>query len=71
MEYVIVIYPTERLVYINDVQNGKTNKKLRIEEGTHKFDLGPRKDYEPESQTVTVTGTTVLDPMEITFTKES
>ncbi len=71
MEYVIVRFPTNRFVYINDEQNGKTNDVLRVGEGTHKFDLGSLKNYEPESQTVTVSDTSVLDPLEVVFTKTS
>lgn len=69
MEFVIVTFPTDRLVYIDGEQNGRTNKSLRVDAGSHLFGLGPLKNYEPESQIVTVTGTTILDPQEIVFTK--
>lgn len=71
MEYVIVTFPTDRFVYINDKQNGRTNKSLRVDAGSHLFHLGSLKNYEPESQVVVVSGTTVLDPREIVFTKKS
>ena len=69
MEHVIVTFPTDRFVYIDDKQNGRTNKSLRVDAGSHLFDLGPLKNYEPESQIVAISGTTVLDPKEIAFTK--
>ncbi len=69
MEHVIVTFPTDRYVYIDGEQNGRTNNSLRLGAGSHLFDLGPLKNYEPESQTVVVSGTTVLDPQEIVFTK--
>ena len=69
MEYVIVTFPTDRFVYIDNKQNGRTNKSVRVDAGSHLFDLGPLKNYEPESQIVVVSGTTVLDPQEIVFTK--
>ena len=69
MEYVIVTFPTDRFVYIDGEQNGRTNKSLRVDAGSHLFDLGSLKNYEPESQIVVVSGTTVLDPQEIVFTK--
>jgi hypothetical protein len=69
MEYVVVSFPTDRIVYIDGEQNGRTNKSLRVDAGSHEFDLGPFKNYEPESQVVVVSGTTVLDPQEIAFTK--
>ncbi len=69
MEYVIVKFPTNRFVYIDDEKNGKTNEVLRVEAGTHKFDLGPLKNYSPESQTVPVSDTSVLGPLELVFSK--
>ncbi len=70
MENVIVKFPTNRFVYINDERNGKTNEVLRVEAGTHKFDLGPLKNYTPDSRTVAVSGTSVLEPMKIVFSKK-
>jgi hypothetical protein len=69
MEYVVVSFPTDRFVYIDGEKNGRTNKSLRVDAGSHEFDLGPLKNYEPESQVVVVSGATVLDPQEIAFTK--
>jgi len=70
MEYVIVAYPTNRSVYIDGEKGGITNDVLRVEEGTHEFDLGNLKNYQPESQEVEVQGTTVLKPMQIVFSKQ-
>ena len=67
MEYVIVTFPTDRFVYIDDEQNGRTNEVLRVDEGTHVFDLGPYANYRPESRKVTVKDTTPLEPREIAF----
>ena len=69
MEFVVISFPTERFVYIDGKQNGRTNKSVRVDAGSHLFDLGSLKNYEPESQIVVVSGTTVLDPKEIVFTK--
>ncbi len=69
MEFVVVSFPTDRFVNIDGEKNGRTNKSLRVDAGSHEFDLGPMKNYEPESQVVVVSGTTVLDPQEIAFTK--
>ncbi|MDW2170142.1 PEGA domain-containing protein [Vibrio sp. 1567] len=71
MEYVIVNYPYIRDVYIDGVQNGQTNDVLYIDAGTHTFDLGCPVDYTPVEQDVTVYGTSVLTPMEITFSSEA
>lgn len=70
MEYVIVKYPDTRDVYIDDVLNGQTNEILYIDAGTHTFDLGKPEDYLPDEQDVVVSGTNVLTPMEITFTRK-
>jgi len=70
MEYVRVTYPTDRLVYIDGEKSGYTNDVLRIDAGTHVFDLGKRANYEPASQEVEVEGTTVLAPMVIAFTRK-
>ena len=70
MEYVKVTFPTNRLVYINGEKGGYTNDVLRLAAGTHEFTLGQLKNYEPESQEIEVDGTTVLEPLEVVFTKK-
>ena len=70
MEYVIVTYPTDRFVYIDGEKGGITNDVLRVSEGTHEFDLGNLKNYEPESREVEVEGTTVLKPLKIGFSRK-
>jgi hypothetical protein len=70
MEYVIVTYPTNRFVYVDGEKCGITNDMLRVSEGTHEFDLGNLKNYEPESQEIEVDGTTVLKPLKIKFSRK-
>lgn len=70
MEHVKVMFPTRRLVYIDGEQNGYTNEVLRVDAGTHLFDLGHVRNYQPASRKVRVTDTTVLEPREIAFTKK-
>lgn len=67
MEYVKVKFPTRRLVYIDEEENGYTNEVLRVDAGTHVFELGHLDNYRPASRTVTVKDTTVLEPLEIAF----
>ena len=71
MEFVKVAYPTNRYVYIDGDQGGTTNDVLRIEAGTHEFNLGSLKNYLPESQQIDVEGTTVLLPIVVVFTKKT
>lgn len=67
MEYVIVSFPTDRLVYIDGEKNGTTNTMLKVDAGTHGFDLGPVENYRPGSREVTLSGTTSLSPRVIAF----
>jgi hypothetical protein len=67
MEYVVVRYPTRRLVYVDGEAGGYTNEVLRIDAGTHAFALGNRPNFRPASRTVTVRGTSVLEPLEVRF----
>lgn len=67
MEYVKVTFPTKRLVYIDGEENGYTNDVLRVDAGTHIFELGDLANYRPASRKVLVQDTTVLEPLEIAF----
>ena len=67
MEYVKVTFPTNRLVYLDGEQNGHTNDVLRVDAGTHLFELGNLDNYRPGSRKVLVQDTTVLEPLEIAF----
>lgn len=67
LEYVIVNYWRRRRVYMDSGPYGYTNESLRVEAGTRTFDLGTPVNYDPPSQTGTVSGTSLFEPMEITF----
>jgi len=67
MEYVKITFPTNRLVYIDGEQNGCTNEVLRVDAGSHIFELGNLENYRPGSRKVLVQDTTVLEPLEIAF----
>ena len=67
MEYVIVTFPTDRLVYIDDERSGSTNEVLRVDAGTHTFSLGPVANYRPVSRDVTLQDTTPLEPRVVAF----
>lgn len=67
MEYVIVSYPTDRYVYIDGEQDGYTNEVLRVDAGTHLFELGNLDNYRPASRTVQVKDTSLREPLEIAF----
>jgi hypothetical protein len=44
---------------------------LRVDTGTHQFDLGPEGDYWPDLQIVTVKNTTPLVPLVLEFRRKS
>lgn len=67
MEHVIVTFPTKRLVYIDGEENGYTNDVLRVDAGTHVFELGNLANYRPASRKVLVQDTTVLEALRDTF----
>ncbi|MEO7359465.1 MAG: hypothetical protein ABI120_04005 [Gemmatimonadaceae bacterium] len=67
MEFVIVTYPSERVVNVDGGPLGKTGQKLKMAAGTHDFDLDAPLDYMPGSQTVQVARTTSASPLTIAF----
>lgn len=67
MEHVKVTFPTDRLVYIDGEENGYTNEVLRVDAGTHVFELGNLANFRPASRRVMVKDTTVIEPLEIPF----
>jgi len=67
MEHVRVTFPTDRLVYIDGEESGNTNEVLRVDAGTHLFELGNLANYRPASRKVMVKDTTVLEALEIKF----
>ena len=67
MEYVSVTFPHQRIVNVDGQEAGLTNRTLRINRGTHTFNLGAPRDYRPKWRRVNVTGTTSVSPMEVSF----
>jgi len=65
MEFVVVSYPKDRKVRIDDKIAGNTNDKLMVETGHHVFDLGDPKDYKPLSVEKVVHNTTSVTPLRI------
>jgi hypothetical protein len=65
MEYVVVSYPKDRKVRIDDKVAGNTNDKLMVETGHHVFDLGNPRDYKPLWVEKIVQNTTSVTPLRI------
>lgn len=70
MEYVLVVYPTDRRVFVNGEPCGRTNKSFRVNSGEHSFDLGNPQNYAPQAQAVLVENTTAIEPLEIVFERK-
>ena len=60
-------FPTRRRVYIDEEKNGYTNQVLRVDAGTHLFDLGATDNYRPRSRKVMVRDTSAKKPKRIVF----
>jgi hypothetical protein len=71
MEFAIVVFPTIRGVNVDDAPMGQTCDILRLQRGTHIFDLGFPENYSPESQRITLTGTSFERPRAVLFTQVS
>lgn len=71
IQFLVVRYDRRRKVYIDGKRSGFTNRKLRVEEGSHSVDLGSDLNYKPNKRRPNVTGTSVGTPMEISFERIS
>jgi hypothetical protein len=69
MEHVIVRFPESRIVLIDGEEGGLTNRRIRVNEGKHTFNLAEPKDYTPQWRRPTVTGTNPVKPLEVIFEK--
>jgi hypothetical protein len=67
VEHVMVKFPENRPLYVDSKKNGRTNEVVRVEPGTHIFDLGPAADYQPATRRETPKDTTALAPLVIEF----
>jgi hypothetical protein len=67
MEFARVTFPRVRGVNVDGAPMGQTGDLLRLQAGTHLFDLAGPLDYTPPSQTLPVVGTTPGDPLIVAF----
>ncbi len=68
MEFVVVTFPTRRTVFVDGAAQGETGQVLRVQTGTHIFDLGEPANYTPPSQRIRVIGTSPANPLVVIFT---
>src|SRR5688500_16659432 len=67
MEFVIVTFSRQRTVNIDGAARAQTGQMVRVQAGTHSFDLGSPPDYTPSSVLTPVSGTAQASPMVIAF----
>lgn len=67
MGFLLVEYPTDRKVYIDDAQCGVTNTPFEVPDGRHRIDLGPNDNYEPSFRRVDVQGEPYQSPKTTSF----
>ncbi|PMR67086.1 hypothetical protein [Halomonas heilongjiangensis] len=69
-QYLKVVFPTRRLVWIDGVAAAWTNRVFQVETGHHIVTLGPSmKNFEPDHFDLHVTGTLPTAPLIIEFTR--
>ena len=66
-EYLVVLYPSQRRVKINDEFMGQTNTILELERGEYDVTLGQPMNFTPDVQKVDLRNTSILTPKAITF----
>ena len=66
-EFLLVKFPESRRLRLNGVTQGRTNMVTRLEAGTYEVELAGRRNYSPDSQTVTLRFTAITNPAVLTF----
>ncbi|MFP3942060.1 MAG: hypothetical protein ACLF0P_17335 [Thermoanaerobaculia bacterium] len=82
MEFVVVKCSDDAdlPVYVDSVESGRTGEVLEVQRGTHSFALCPcsvsehdgdcgAEGYRPVTQTLPVSRTVAIDPLEVRFEK--
>lgn len=69
MEYLVVSFPEERRVKINNRLMGQTNRTLELEGGRYTVTLDSPENFTPEEHQVHLRGTSLLNPATIEFCK--
>lgn len=69
MEYLVVLFPTRRVVLIDQDLEGWTNEILELEGGRHDLTLRGRKNFRPEVRSVVLGNTAPLRPIVEEFEK--
>jgi hypothetical protein len=66
-EFVLVVFPDSRQVFIDGKAVGNTNRKLEVQQGRHHIRLGPPRNYSPSCRRPKVQGSTWKKPLRVIF----
>lgn len=70
-QYLKVVFPTRRLVWIDGVATAWTNRVFQLETGHHVVTLSPtHPNFQPEQFDLLVTGTRPDAPLILEFTRK-
>jgi hypothetical protein len=70
MEYLLVHFPDDRNVLIDNNVQGRTNETIELEAGTHVISLkSPPQDFRPRQKKIILAETSALTPREVSFAK--
>ena len=69
MQYLLVTFPEQRTVIIDDIEQGMTNELLELEAGTHTATLALPHDLAPDMREFILRRTSELNPKVIRFEK--
>jgi hypothetical protein len=67
MEFLLVVYGTERDVLIDGVSAGITNHLITLAPGTYTVSLDGDSNFTPVEQEILVDGSSPLRPMKVEF----
>jgi hypothetical protein len=71
-QYMKVVFPTRRHVWIDGRAAAWTNRVFQIEAGHHWVSLNPeRANFRPDYHEINVTGTLPTDPLVLEFTQKA
>jgi PEGA domain len=67
MGFLLIEYPTDRQVFVDDEQVGMTNTPFQVPNGYHRIDLGTYQNYAPSFRRVEVSGEPYQAPKTTSF----
>ena len=69
MQYLLVTFPEQRAVIIDDIEQGMTNDVIELEAGTHTARLAGSPDFIPGMREFILRRTSELNPKVVRFEK--